>query len=112
MKNLNNAVQLIGHLGKTPDFTLLESGKKLARVSLATSESYFDNKGEKINAITWHKLVAWDHKADYLNNHLDKGNKVMVQGRISTRSYEDKQGVVRYITEVIITDILKLSKEE
>ncbi len=111
MKNLRNSVQLIGHLGKTPEITLLEKGKKLARFSLATNENYTSAKGEKVNNTTWHNLVAWDAKADYIEKYFNKGNEVLIQGRLSSRSYEDKSGQTKYITEVIIQDILKITKE-
>lgn len=111
MKNLRNSVQLIGHLGKSPEITNLEKGKKLARFSLATNENYTSAKGEKVNNTTWHNLVAWDAKADYIEKYLNKGHEVLIQGRLSSRSYEDKSGLTKYITEVIIQDILKLTKE-
>ncbi|MEO6190393.1 MAG: single-stranded DNA-binding protein [Saprospiraceae bacterium] len=111
MKNLRNSVQLIGHLGKMPEVTNLEKGKKVARISLATHENYYSAKGEKVVNTTWHNLVAWDTKADYVEKYLNKGQEILVHGRITTRSYEDKTGVTRYVTEVIVTDVMKLSRE-
>ncbi|MEO6692465.1 MAG: single-stranded DNA-binding protein [Saprospiraceae bacterium] len=111
MRNLRNSVQLIGHLGKAPEITSLEKGKKLARFTLATNEYFTTASGEKQTNTTWHNLVAWDAKAEYIEKNLNKGQEVLVQGRISTRSYEDKQGQTRYITEIIINDVLKMSKE-
>lgn len=111
MKNLRNYVQLIGHLGKEPIVTNYDTGKKVARISLATHQDYYSSKGEKILNTCWHNLVAWDKKADFVEKYFAKGNLVLVNGRLSTRSYEDKTGVLRYITEVIITDVMKLSKE-
>ncbi|MEP7196320.1 MAG: single-stranded DNA-binding protein [Saprospiraceae bacterium] len=110
MKNLRNSVQLIGHLGKMPEVINLEKGKKIARISLATHENYFSSKGEKVINTTWHNLVAWDSKADYVEKYLAKGQEVIVHGRISTRSYEDAAGKNRSVTEVIITDVMKLNK--
>ncbi len=110
MKNLRNSVQLIGHLGKNPQVINLEKGKKVARLSLATHENYYSSKGEKVNNTIWHNLVAWDAKADYAEKYLEKGQEVLVHGKITTRSYEDKSGQTRYVTEVVITDVMKLSK--
>ncbi|MCC6815546.1 MAG: single-stranded DNA-binding protein [Saprospiraceae bacterium] len=111
MKNLRNYVQLIGHLGKEPSVTNYDSGKKVARVSLATHDDYFSAKGEKILNTMWHNLVAWDKKADFVEKYFSKGNLVLVNGRLSTRSYEDKSGALKYVTEVIVTDVMKLNKE-
>ncbi|MEP7197376.1 MAG: single-stranded DNA-binding protein [Saprospiraceae bacterium] len=111
MKNLRNSVQLIGHLGKSPEITNLEKGKKIARLTLATNEYFTSAKGEKVNNTTWHNLVAWDSKAEYIEKNLEKGQEILVQGRISNRSYENKEGQTRYISEIIIDEVLKLSKE-
>ena len=112
MKNLKNSVQLIGHLGQTPEVSNLDKGKKIARFSLATNESYKGADGQRNTNTTWHNLVAWDAKADYIEKYLSKGNEVLIQGRISNRTYEDKSGQTKYISEIIISDILKLSKED
>ena len=111
MKNLKNSVQLIGHLGKAPEITTLEKGKKLARFTLATNESYKSANGDKVTNTTWHNLVAWDNKAEYVEKFLAKGQEVLIQGRISNRTYEDKSGQTKYISEIIINDVLKISKE-
>ena len=111
MKNLKNSVQLIGHLGKAPEITQLEKGKRISRFSIATNENYVSAKGDKVTNTTWHNVVAWDAKADYIEKHLDKGNEVLVQGKISNRSYEDKNGQTRYISEIVINEILKLTRE-
>ena len=111
MKNLKNSVQLIGHLGRTPEVTQLEKGKKIARFSLATNENYTSANGEKVSNTTWHNVIAWDAKADYIEKHLEKGNEVLVHGKISNRSYEDKNGQTKYISEIVISDVLKITRE-
>lgn len=111
MKNLRNSVQLVGHLGKNPEITNLEKGKKLARFSLATNDYSTTQDGKKVNNTTWHNIVAWDHKAEFAEKHLVKGNEVMIQGRISNRTYTDKEGQTKYISEIIIYDVLKVQKE-
>lgn len=112
MKNLRNYVQLVGHLGKQPVVTNYQTGKRAVRVSLATHDDYYSAKGEKIINTNWHKLVAWDTKADFLEKYLEKGNLIMINGRLSTRSYEDQEGKIRYITEVIVSEVMKMNQEQ
>ncbi|MCC6816026.1 MAG: single-stranded DNA-binding protein [Saprospiraceae bacterium] len=111
MKNLKNSVQLIGHLGKNPEVSNLETGKKIARFSLATNENYKSPDGKKVENTTWHNIVAWDKVAEYVQKYLAKGQEVMLHGRISNRSYKDKSGETKYISEIILSDILKLQKD-
>lgn len=112
MKTLFNTVQLIGHLGRKPELITLETGRKLARVSLATNEQYYSSNGEKVSNTSWHNLVAWDKKADFLDRYFAKGNRVLVHGKIETRQYEDRNGVTRNITEVVVSDLMKFDKTE
>ncbi len=111
MKNLRNSVQLVGHLGKNPEITTLDKGKKIARFSMATNDYFTMQDGKKVNNTTWHNIVAWDLKAEFAEKNLAKGNEVLVQGRISNRSYTDKEGQTKYISEIIIHDVLKVQKE-
>ena len=106
MNNMKNKVNLIGNLGQDPEIKVLESGKKMARFTLATSESYKDGEGNKVQETTWHNIVAWNGLADIVNKYLKKGNQVAVEGKILYRSYEDKNGVTKYITEIVIHDLL------
>ncbi|HRI01617.1 MAG TPA: single-stranded DNA-binding protein [Saprospiraceae bacterium] len=108
MNLLKNSVQLIGFLGKDPEFVQLENGKRISRCSLATNESTGSDK-EKPQT-QWHNLVAWDGKADFISKYLKKGQEVAVQGRLSHRSYQAKDGQTKYITEIIINEILPLGK--
>ena len=108
MNNLKNRVNLIGNLGFDPEVKELESGKKFARISLATSESYKNNNGEQVKNTEWHNLVAWGPKASFAEKYLKKGNEVAIEGKLSHRSYDDDKGNKRYVTEVVVNDFLML----
>ncbi len=110
MSTLRNTVQLIGHVGNEPEIVNLESGKKLAKFSVATNESYKNTKGEKITDTQWHNIVAWGKTAELIENYVPKGKEVGIEGKLTSRSYEDKDGVKRYITEVVCNEILLLGK--
>ena len=109
MYALKNKVQLIGHLGNNPEVKETESGKKLARFSIATNEIYRNAKGEKIKETTWHNLVAWGKNAEMMAKALTKGAKVAIHGTLSNRTYTDKGGVSRQITEVVVNEFLKIN---
>ena len=109
MSNLRNSVQLIGRLGKTPEFKQLESGKMVANVSIATNDIYKNSKGEKVIETQWHNLVAWGKNAENFQKILGKGDEVAIQGKLTHRSYEDKEGNTRYVTEVVVNEFVKLS---
>ncbi len=96
-----NKVILIGNLGKDPEVRTLESGAKVANFSLATTESYRNKNGEKVDVTEWHNIVLWRGLADVADNYLKKGNQVYVEGKIRTRSWDDKDGNKRYTTEIL-----------
>jgi single-strand DNA-binding protein len=108
MYALKNKVQLIGNLGGKPEVKNTENGKKLATFNLATSESYRNAKGEKISETQWHRIVAWGKVADIAEKYLDKGKEVAIEGKLVNRSYTDKEGNKKYITEVQINELLML----
>ena len=110
MNTLRNKVQLIGNLGNDPEIINLDSGKKLAKFSLATNESYKDTNGEKQTKTEWHNLVAWNKTAELIDSYVTKGQEIAVQGKLTYRSYEDKEGIKKYITEVIVNELLLLGK--
>ena len=110
MSTLRNTVQLIGHVGNDPEIVNLESGKKLAKFSVATNESYKNAKGEKITDTQWHNIVAWGKTAELIENYVPKGKEIGIEGKLTSRSYEDKEGVKRYVTEVVCNEILLLGK--
>ena len=112
MSTLRNKTQLIGNVGQEPAITNLESGKKVARVSLATNESYKNKDGEKVTDTQWHTLVAWGKTAEIIEKYVDKGNEIAVEGKLTSRSYDDKEGNKRYVTEVVVSEILLLGSKD
>ncbi len=108
MNKLRNRVQLIGHLGMNPEVKTLESGTKLAKFSLATNDSYVNTKGEKIEETEWHNVIAWNKTAELVESYLEKGKEVAIEGKLTTRSWDDEKGTKRYITEVVCNEILFL----
>lgn len=112
MTTLRNQVQLIGNLGNDPEIIALESGKKLARFSLATNEAYTNKQGERITNTDWHNLVAWGKTADIVEKYAAKGKELAVQGKLTSRSYETKEGEKRYVTEVVISEVLLLGDKK
>ena len=111
MNTLRNKVQLIGNLGNDPEVISLESGKKLAKFSIATNETYKNAKGEKITDTQWHNVVAWNKTAEIIENYVTKGNEIAIEGKLTSRSYEDKEGNKRYITEVVCSEVLLLGNK-
>lgn len=111
MSTLRNTVQLIGHVGNEPEIVNLESGKKLAKFSIATNESYKNSKGEKITDTQWHNIVAWGKTADLIENYVPKGKEVGIEGKLTSRSYEDKDGIKRYVTEIVCNELLLLGSK-
>jgi single-strand DNA-binding protein len=108
MNNLRNRVQLIGNLGMKPEIKTLESGKKLAKFSIATNETYKNAKGEKITDTQWHNVIAWNKTAEIAEMFLDKGKEVAIEGKLTTRSWDDEQGNKRYMTEIVCSEVLML----
>ena len=106
MNTLRNKVQLIGNLGNDPEIITLESGKKLAKFSLATNENYKDANGDKQIKTDWHNIVAWNKTADIIEKYVTKGKEIAIEGKLTNRSYETKEGEKRYITEVVVNEIL------
>lgn len=108
MYALKNKVQLIGNLGGKPEVKNTESGKKLVRFSMATNEVYRNANGEKVTETQWHNLVAWGKLADIAEKYLDKGKEVAIEGKLINRSYTDKEGNKKYITEIQVNELLML----
>lgn len=106
MNNIRNKVQLIGNLGANPDIKVLDQGKKLARFSMATTETYKNSQGEKVTETQWHNVVAWGKLADIAEKYLQKGAEVAIEGKLITRNYDDRDGQKKYITEVVVNEML------
>src|SRR5947207_4433721 len=96
-----NKVILVGHLGADPDMRYTPSGQGVCELRLATSESWNDKNGQRQERTEWHRIVVWGKRAEVCSKYLAKGRQVFVEGRIQTRTYDDKDGNKRYITEII-----------
>ncbi|MEM6865848.1 MAG: single-stranded DNA-binding protein [Bacteroidota bacterium] len=110
MNALKNKVQLIGNLGNDPEIIAMENGSKLAKFSMATNESYKNASGERVTETQWHNIVAWGKTAEIAENYLVKGKEIAIEGKLTSRSYETKDGDKRYITEIRCTELLMLGK--
>jgi single-strand DNA-binding protein len=108
MYALRNKVQLIGNLGNVPDIRTTENGKKWARFSMATNETYRNAKGEKVTETQWHSLVAWGKLAEILEKYIGKGKELAIEGKLVNRSYIDKDGIKKYVTEIQVHELLML----
>lgn len=111
MKSLVNKVSLVGTLGRDPEVTTFDSGKKKATISVATNETYKNDQGEKVEVTDWHRVILWGKKADFAEQYLTKGKKIILEGKLSTRSFE-KNGEKQYVTEVTADDVLILSPKK
>jgi single-strand DNA-binding protein len=112
MYALKNKVQLIGNLGNNPEIRTLDGGKKMARFSVATNETYRSAKGEKVTETQWHNLIAWGKVAEIAEQFLTKGSEVAIEGKLINRNYTDKDGVKRYVTEVQVNEVLLLGDKK
>ncbi len=110
MSSLKNKVQLVGHVGQDPEIKTFEGEKKLANFTLATNEVYKNDKGEKVEETQWHRLVAWGKTAETIEKYVTKGKEIAVEGKLNHRSYDDKNGEKKYITEVVIGELMLLGK--
>jgi single-strand DNA-binding protein len=111
MNTLRNKVQLIGNLGNDPEIITLESGKKLAKFSIATNDSYKNAQGEKVVDTQWHNVVAWNKTAEIIEKYVEKGKEIAIEGRLTNRSYETSDGEKRYITEIVCNELLLLGSK-
>ncbi|NLA49950.1 MAG: single-stranded DNA-binding protein [Bacteroidales bacterium] len=110
--SLRNRVSLIGNLGQDPQIRDLENGRKVANFTIATNQGFRNAEGQKVQETTWHNIVAWNGLAETAAKYLRKGREVALEGRIAYRTYEDKQGVTKYITEIVLSDILFLQSSK
>jgi single-strand DNA-binding protein len=108
MYALRNKVQLIGCIGKKPEIKVTEKGKKWARFYIATNETYRNAQGGRITETQWHTIIAWGKLAELAEKYLQKGRDTVVEGKLLSRSYTDKEGVKRQITEIVATQMLLL----
>jgi single-strand DNA-binding protein len=111
MSTLRNRVTLIGHLGMDPELVTFDNGGQKARFTLATNEKYTNKGGDKVEETQWHNVVAFGKTADLITKYTKKGREVALEGKLTTRDYTDDKGVKRYITEVIVNEIVLLSSK-
>jgi len=111
MNALTNRVQLIGNLGTNPEVKTMDAGTKMARFRMATNESYRNNKGEKITETQWHTVIAWGKIAEIAEKYLVKGKEVIIEGKLVNRSYNDRDGNKKYVTEVQVLDMMMLGEK-
>ena len=111
MYALRNKVQLIGKLGQNPEIKTLDGGKKLAKFSIYTSETYRNPSGEKVTDTQWHNLVAWGKLAEIMEKYVSKGSELAVEGKLIYRTYNDKEGVKKNVTEVLVNELLLLGEK-
>lgn len=110
MNAMKNKVQLIGNVGNDPEIKNFDGGKKLANFTIATNDSYKNEKGEKVDQTEWHKVVAWGKTAEIIEKFVTKGLQIGIEGKLTHRTYDDKNGEKRYITEVLVSEVLLLGK--
>ena len=108
MNTLKNKVSLIGNVGQPPKINVLEDGRKLARFSLATNEHFTNSKGEKVKITHWHHIIFWNGAADIVEQHVNQGTKLALEGKLVTRSWEDDSGIKQYRTEIVGRELLLL----
>jgi single-strand DNA-binding protein len=112
MKSLRNSVQLIGNLGMDPEVKTFDNGKTLAKFSIATNESYTNQKGDKVQETQWHNVIAWGKTAEIAQKYFSKGQEVVLEGKLTTRSWDDKEGNKRYTTEIVANEVMMLGKKQ
>ena len=103
-----NKVMLIGNLGKDPEVRAIPSGVKVANFSIATTESYTDKNNQRVEKTEWHNIVMWRGLAEVAEKYLKKGNQVFIEGKLTTRSWDDQNGVKKYMTEIIADNMVML----
>jgi len=111
MANLRNSVKLIGHLGKDPEVRTFESGKRVAKFTIATTDSFKNQKGEKVQDTQWHNLVIWGKLADVAEKFLKKGSEVAIEGKLVHKVYETSAGEKRFTTEISVNEMLMLGRK-
>lgn len=112
MNRIRNQVTLIGNLGQDPEVFKFDNGKKKIKFSLATHEVYRNAEGEKVTSTQWHNIIAWGKISEIMGDLLKKGKQIAVMGRLNYRSYEDKEGKQRYVTEIVVEDFALMSPAE
>ena len=103
-------VQVIGRVGQDPEVKTLEGGKKLATITIATNDVYYKENGDKVEQTEWHRVTAWGKTAEIIEKYVTKGREIGIEGKLTHRSYDDKNGEKRYVTEIVANEVLLLGK--
>lgn len=111
MSNLKNSVRLVGFVGSQPEVRTVGNNKKLVKMSIATNDFYKNDKGEKVEDTQWHNLIMWDKTAAIVEKYVNKGHEVTVEGKLTSRSYTDKEGNQKWVTEIIVNELLLMGKK-
>lgn len=106
---MKNRVQLIGHVGQEPEIKTVNN-KKVATLTIATNDYYYNEKGDKVEQTEWHRVTAWGKTAEIIEKYVTKGKEIAVEGKLTHRSYDDKDGNKRYVTEILVSELLLLGK--
>ena len=107
-----NKVQLIGNAGSTPVVQETKNGNKYAKISIATNNNYTNKEGEKVKETQWHRIVAWGKTAELMAKIISKGDQILIKGKLTYSSYEDKEGVTKYMTEIKTREFNSFVKNE
>jgi len=108
MSTIRNNVRLLGRVGNNPETKKFENGSQVTTCSLATNEVYYNDKNEKVETTQWHNIVAWGKTSEIIEKFVEKGKEIAVSGKLTYRNYDDKDGIKRYVTEIIVEEILLL----
>ena len=112
MNSLRNKVQLIGRLGQDPEIKTFDNGGKTARFSIATDDSYKDKDGNRVERVYWHNIVVRNGLVNIIEKYVQKGHEIGIEGKLTNRTWDDKDGKRHYITEIVAGDILLLQKKD
>ncbi|MCO6477373.1 MAG: single-stranded DNA-binding protein [Phaeodactylibacter sp.] len=112
MRNIKNSITLIGHLGQDPKVIQTKNGHTLASLSLATNDYYRNQNGDKITTTEWHRCVAWGKLAELIGSMCKKGKEVAIRGKLTYDSYEDKNGIRRKMSQIVVNEFVMLSRDK
>ncbi|HSD15049.1 MAG TPA: single-stranded DNA-binding protein [Flavobacterium sp.] len=108
---MKNRVQLIGNVGQDPEVKTINGDRKVASVTIATHDFYYNEKGDKVEQTEWHRVTAWGKTAEIIEKFVVKGKEIGIEGKLSHRSYDDKEGNKKYITEIVASEVLLLGNK-
>ena len=111
MSTLRNKVQLIGRLGQDPEIVTFPDGNKLAKFSMATDDGYKDKEGQKVERTYWHNIVVRGGLVKVVENYVTKGQEIIIEGKLTNRSWDDKDGNKHYITEIFCNELVMLGSK-